>query len=95
MVKSGGIDYSDFTIRISEKDMMQSPNALISAIKDFDTEAARIKMKQVRKMFVYTMAEDWIDGAFGMIMKQLEQKVEGRLLQNIEFLITFPVYLLP
>jgi hypothetical protein len=32
-------------------------------------------MKEVKRLFVYDMGPDWNEGAWGMILKQLEMKL--------------------
>jgi hypothetical protein len=47
---------------------------LLEKVKDFDIDSARERMREVRKLFVYDMGPNWYQGAFGMIVRQLELK---------------------
>lgn len=83
----GGIDYEGFvvtitctvshTIKISQADLVRNPEVIVDRVRDFDLARAGVEMDKVRKRFVYDMGRDWYQGAWGIMVKQLELKLDN------------------
>lgn len=71
--RSGGIDYKKFVIKLKERDVIRSPSLLVKKAQAFDLAKAQAEMKKIRRFFVYNIGENWQDGAFGKIVRTLEE----------------------